>query len=108
MRRSFVAQIASVADAKQPNHTFIESRQRVERMNSVDPAATAFAHRSSEVLMISATFVSVEATVEETAKAMIPWKTIAPFTSGAYINFFSTTNDEDQSPKRKPRVSKIR
>lgn len=64
-------------------------------MNRVDPAATAFAHRSSEVLMISATFVPMNATEEETMKAMIPWKTIAPFISGAYVNFFSTANEED-------------
>lgn len=64
-------------------------------MNRIDAAATAFAHRSSELLMISATFIPLDATVEQEKSAMIPWNTIAPFTNGAYVNFFSTATEED-------------
>lgn len=66
-------------------------------MNRVDPAATAFAHRSGEILLISASFVPLEATETETDKAMIPWRTILPFTKGAYVNFFSTATADDIS-----------
>jgi UDP-N-acetylenolpyruvoylglucosamine reductase len=61
-------------------------------MNRIDSDATAFAHRSSEILLISAAFVPMEATENEITEAMIPWKTIAPFMNGAYVNFFSTIN----------------
>lgn len=64
-------------------------------MNRIDPTATAFAHRTSEVLMISATFIPLDASPEHEEAAMIPWKTIAPFTSGAYVNFISTATDKE-------------
>lgn len=59
-------------------------------MNRVHAASTAFAHRSAEVLMISAAFVPTDATAEQTASAQAMWNVLAPFTSGAYANFFSS------------------
>lgn len=59
-------------------------------VNRVGPDETAFAHRRSEVLLISAAFTPLDATPEQEAQALIPWNSMAPFTNGAYINFFST------------------
>ena len=64
-------------------------------MNRINSDATAFAHRSGEILLISAAFVPLEATQSEIDQAMIPWRTISPFTKGAYVNFFSSVNKED-------------
>jgi FAD/FMN-containing dehydrogenase len=61
-------------------------------VNRIDPAATAFAHRSSEMLFISATFLPLDCTPAQEAEAMVPWNSIAPYTSGAYVNFFSTAS----------------
>lgn len=64
-------------------------------MNRVDPGATAFAHRSSEILLISAAFVPLGAAESEISQALTPWKTIAPFTNGAYVNFFSSADKDN-------------
>ncbi|MDP1677827.1 MAG: FAD-binding oxidoreductase [Bacteroidota bacterium] len=64
-------------------------------MNRIDSGSTAFAHRGSETMLVSASFVPLEATKTEIDQAMIPWKTISPFTKGAYVNFFSSANKED-------------
>ncbi len=65
------------------------------QMKRVAADATAFAHRDSELLVVAPTFVPLEASDREISQAMKPWRTIAPFTSGAYVNFFSTATDED-------------
>ncbi|MFA6541247.1 MAG: FAD-binding oxidoreductase [Bacteroidota bacterium] len=64
-------------------------------MNRVAPDATAFAHRSSEALFISAAFLPLNASQGDEAKAMIPWNSIAPFTQGAYVNFFSDATEKE-------------
>ncbi len=66
-------------------------------MKRVDPDATAFAHRSAEALFVSAAFVPMDASGGDIEKALIPWKSIAPFTSGAYVNFFSETTEKEVS-----------
>lgn len=58
-------------------------------MNRVKPDATAFAHRDSEVLIVSPTFVAPNASPEEIEKALRIWRKIEAFSHGAYINFFS-------------------
>lgn len=58
-------------------------------MNHVPPDATAFAHRSSEVLVVSPQFFPLatpEADIQDGLKA---WRDIASMGKGAYINFFS-------------------
>lgn len=63
-------------------------------MKRVAADATAFAHRDSEVMIVSPAFVQPGATEADKQKALGPWHQIAPFTKGAYINFF-TEPDED-------------
>jgi len=62
-------------------------------MNRVAPDATAFAHRDNEVLIISPAFVPTGASAADRAKALQPWGKIAPFTKGAYVNFFSDKSE---------------
>ncbi len=57
--------------------------------------STAFAHRNSEALFISATFLPPAASGTDVEKAMIPWNSIAPFTKGSYVNFFSEATDKE-------------
>lgn len=58
-------------------------------MNRVAPDATAFAHRSSEALIIAPVFMSPTASESEISAALEPWRAIAKFGHGAYINFFN-------------------
>jgi len=66
-------------------------------MNRVPSDATAFAHRNSEVLLIAATFVPLGASGQEQKQALVPWNTVAPFTSGAYVNFFTDATGKETS-----------
>lgn len=66
-------------------------------MKRVAPDATAFAHRNAEVMLVSAAFVPMNASNGDIEKAMIPWKSIRPFTSGAYVNFFSEASEKEVS-----------
>jgi hypothetical protein len=58
-------------------------------MNRVAPDATAFAHRTSEALIIAPVFMSPTASQSEIDSALEPWRAIAKFGQGAYINFFN-------------------
>jgi len=58
-------------------------------MNRVGPDATAFAHRASEALIIAPVFMSPAASQSEIDSALEPWRAIAKFGQGAYINFFN-------------------
>ncbi|MBI2429550.1 MAG: FAD-binding oxidoreductase [Ignavibacteriales bacterium] len=81
-------------------------------LKSIPPGATAFAHRKSEALLVPAMFLPMDISDSDTEKALVPWKKIQPFLSGAYINFFSTATDEDVAaiyPKSTyDRLSKIK
>ena len=61
----------------------------------VSPEATAFAHRASEALVIIPVFAPRE-TSEEQTRQMIQgaMRPLAPFASGAYLNFVSDTSAE--------------
>ncbi len=66
-------------------------------MNRIDPMSTAFAHRSAEVLMISAAFVPKDATEEQSAAALSVWNALHGYTKGAYVNFFSGAGEREVS-----------
>ncbi|MEW5797558.1 MAG: FAD-binding oxidoreductase [Bacteroidota bacterium] len=66
-------------------------------MKRVATDATAFAHRNAEVMLVSAAFVPINASASDIEKALIPWNSIAPFTSGAYVNFFSEATEKEVS-----------
>jgi FAD/FMN-containing dehydrogenase len=63
-------------------------------MNAVAPDATAFAHRDSEALIVSPTFVPGDASNETKTKALGDWNSIAAYTSGGYVNFFSERGED--------------
>jgi FAD/FMN-containing dehydrogenase len=81
-------------------------------MNRVAPDATAFAHRDSEVMIVSPTFVAPTATAEETEKALHIWRKIAAFSHGAYINFFSENTGAElraaYPPQTLERLAKVK
>jgi FAD/FMN-containing dehydrogenase len=58
-------------------------------MNDVAADATAFAHRDSEVMIVSPAFLAHGSSAEDEAEALAPWRKIAKFGHGAYINFFN-------------------
>ena len=64
-------------------------------MNLVNRNETAFAHRSSEILIVYAAFLSMAAAEQEVNNSLAPWRMITPFTSGSYINFFHTATKEE-------------
>lgn len=81
-------------------------------INRVPADATAFAHRTSEALLIPAIFLPLDASEADIHAAMTPWKAIAPFCCGGYVNFFSTSTEEEVAacyPKATyERLSKIK
>lgn len=58
-------------------------------MNRVPSDATAFAHRSSEILIVSPVFLAADASDADVQKALVPWNALAKFGKGAYVNFFT-------------------
>ena len=61
----------------------------------VDPAATAFAHRGAEALIVSAAFLPADATEEQIAEARAVWRTIGDHGIGSYAGFLGSATDED-------------
>jgi FAD/FMN-containing dehydrogenase len=64
-------------------------------LKRVSSDATAFAHRNSEAMLVPAFFLPSDIAESDIDKAMAPWKAIAPYISGAYVNFFSTATEEE-------------
>ncbi len=64
-------------------------------MNRVASDATAFPHRSSEVLLVSPTFAPLDATEDVITQSMKPWESLATFGDGTYANLLSTNTTED-------------
>jgi FAD/FMN-containing dehydrogenase len=61
----------------------------------VDPAATAFAHRSAEALVVSAAFLPADATEDQVAGAHAVWRTIGEQGIGAYAGFLGSDTADD-------------
>lgn len=64
-------------------------------MNRVVADATAFAHRGSEVLIVSPTFVPTDASDRTVQELLGPWRAIAATGNGAYTNFFTLDTPEE-------------
>lgn len=61
----------------------------------VDPAATAFAHRGAEAMIVSAAFLPAGATAEQVAAAHAVWRTIGDQGVGTYAGFLGSDTAED-------------
>jgi FAD/FMN-containing dehydrogenase len=61
----------------------------------VDPAETAFAHRAAEALVVSAAFLSPDATPDQVAEARTVWHTIGGQGVGSYAGFLGSDTAED-------------
>ena len=64
-------------------------------MGRVAPDATAFAHRSAQVLVVSAKFLPVDADEDAFAAARAEWQTIGRHGVGAYAGFLASDTEDD-------------
>jgi hypothetical protein len=64
-------------------------------MGRVAPDATAFAHRSAQVLVVSAKFLPAGAPADLVAGARAEWQTIGRHGIGAYAGFLGSDTPED-------------
>ncbi len=63
-------------------------------MARVSPDATAFAHRDNEALVVVPAFAPREASDEQARQiGQAAWQPLAPFASGAYLNFMSDASE---------------
>ena len=61
----------------------------------VPSSATAFAHRDSEAMIVSAAFVPEDADDDVIDAALAPWRLVAAHGRGAYVNFLGSATPED-------------
>jgi FAD/FMN-containing dehydrogenase len=86
---------AITATLSAPGGRVLQIRGLGGAMKRIDPTATAFPYRDSEIMLFSGTFVSPAASEAEIREALKPWETLAAYGRGAYANFLSTATDED-------------
>lgn len=85
--------IQKVVDGFDQHGMIFQIRSVGGAMNRVDTMDTAFAHRDSEVLIVSPRFFPQDATDDDIEKALKPWYEIANMGNGAYSNFFSQSSN---------------
>ena len=61
----------------------------------VDPAETAFAHRSAEALVVSAAFMAADAPADLIEGARSVWRTIGDQGIGSYSGFLGSNSPDD-------------
>ena len=88
---------AIVAESDKQAGMILQIRSVGGAMNRIAPDATAFAHRDSEALLVMPCFVPAQASDSDIHNAMGQWQSIAPFTSGAYVNFFDPATGQNPS-----------
>jgi hypothetical protein len=64
-------------------------------MGRVDPAATAFAHRSAQTMVVSAKFLPPGSTADDIAAARAEWQTIGRHGIGSYAGFLGSDTPDD-------------
>ena len=88
---------ALAANYGQPGKPIAQIRALGGAVARVSPEATAFAHRENEALVVVPVFAPSEASEasDEQAQQMreAAWRPLAPFASGAYLNFVSDASE---------------
>jgi FAD/FMN-containing dehydrogenase len=64
-------------------------------MGRVDPAATAFAHRNAQAMVVSAKFVPADAPADLVSAAKAEWQAIGRHGIGSYAGFLGSDSDDD-------------
>ena len=57
--------------------------------------ATAFAHRDAEAMVVGMVILPETATDADVERALEPWRTVAAYGTGTYINFQGSATDDD-------------
>ena len=57
--------------------------------------ATAFAHRDAEAMVVGMVILPETATDADVERALEPWRTVAAYGVGTYINFQGSATDAD-------------
>lgn len=83
------ALITAIVDQCKVSIPILQIRYLKGTMNAVPTDATAFAHRNSEVLMVSPVFAQPNSTEAEISQALEPWEKLAKFGSGMYCGLLS-------------------
>jgi FAD/FMN-containing dehydrogenase len=86
-----VARIAVGFDSS-PDPTVVSLRSLGGAVAGVPAAATAFAHRRAEAMVVSGSFLPADANPDRVEQAVAPWRDLP---GGAYVNFLSTATEAD-------------
>lgn len=77
--------------------SILQIRHVAGMMNERPAEMTAFSHRDSEVLIVSPTFITPEASEEAVGAALDHWRTLERFSQGAYLNLLSEDTGKEVS-----------
>lgn len=87
--------IDAIAAAYSAGGRVVSLRSLGGAFGRVDPAATAFAHRSAQAMVITAKFLPPGSDDDAVAAARAEWQTIRRHGIGSYAGFLDTATEED-------------
>ncbi len=88
--------IAAIEDLMEaPGPRVVAVRSLGGAFARVPSDATAFAHRDAEAMVVGMVILPESATDADVERALVPWRTVAAYGVGTYINFQGSATDED-------------